>query len=52
MSEPRPLPSDDEIDNELRLAIYGYDPDEHYPEYGHESLREAYRAGWEDGRDA
>lgn len=42
-------PSDDDIDRELMLVIPFYDPNERYPEYGVNSLREAYRAGWEDG---
>lgn len=41
--------SDDEIDQELMCVIFSYDPNERYPEYGRTSMREAYRAGWEDG---
>jgi hypothetical protein len=43
--------TDDEVDAELKLAIFGYDPHEHYPEYGNTSMRKAYRAGREDGRN-
>lgn len=50
MSEDKP-PTDDEVDAELKLAIFGYDPDENYPDFGCASMREAYRAGWEDGRN-
>lgn len=38
-------PTDDRIDADLRLD--GFDPDEHYPEHGHDALRTAYRSGWE-----
>lgn len=51
MSDPVKPPSDDEIDDELMLAIYGYDPNEKYPEWSNDSMRKAYLAGWEDGRD-
>lgn len=51
MGEMQP-PNDDEVDDALKLAVVGYDPDGRYPEYGNTSMREAYRAGWEDGRDA
>ncbi len=44
-------PSDDEIDAELQLAVLGYDRTDKYPEWGNEGMREAYRAGWEDGRN-
>lgn len=40
--------SDEEVDNALALAIVGFDPHARYPEWGNSSLREAYRAGWED----
>jgi hypothetical protein len=40
--------SDDEVDAALALAIAGFDPRDRYPEWGNASLREAYRAGWED----
>lgn len=49
MSDAQP-PADDDIDDELTLAIYGYDRNEKYPEWSNEQLREAYRVGWEDGR--
>lgn len=42
-------PSADEIDTELELAIMGYDRNEKYPEWSNAAMREAYRAGWEDG---
>ncbi|AJA43368.1 hypothetical protein VC60_gp67 [Mycobacterium phage Sbash] len=45
-------PSRDEIDAELELAIMGYDRRDTYPEWSNASMREAYRAGWADGRDA
>lgn len=44
-------PSKDEIDGELELAIMGYDRNDKYPEWSNASMREAYRAGWEDGRE-
>lgn len=44
--------TDDEVDAALALSIFCYDPDDRYPEYGNTSMREAYRAGWEDGRNA
>lgn len=43
------LPSREEIDNELELAINCYDRRHKYPEWGNDSMREAYRAGFEDG---
>lgn len=43
-------PSTEEIDAELSLAITGYDPNDKYPEWGNSSMREAYLAGWEEGR--
>lgn len=46
----REMPSNDEIDAELSLAIMGYDPRDQYPEWSNAAMREAYRAGWEDGR--
>ncbi|MDP7733664.1 hypothetical protein [Mycobacterium paragordonae] len=49
MGNPPPPPSKDEIDAELSLAIMGYDPKDKYPEWGNDAMREAYRAGWEDG---
>ena len=51
MSTPA-VPSREEIDSELSLAIMGYDRTEKYPEWGNDAMREAYRAGFEDGRDA
>lgn len=30
------------------LALDGFDPGEHYPEYGHEALRLAYLAGYNE----
>lgn len=45
-------PSDDEIDAELELSIMGYDRRENYPEWSNAAMREAYRAGWVDGRNA
>ena len=45
-------PSNDEIDAELELAIMGYDRHENYPEWSNAAMREAYRAGWVDGRNA
>ncbi|AGM28151.1 hypothetical protein MABM_17470 [Mycobacteroides abscessus] len=50
MSDPAKPPSDKEIDDELMLAIYGYDPNDKYPEWDNESMRKAYLAGWEDGQ--
>lgn len=43
---------DDTIDAELELAIMGYDRRDKYPEWSNAAMREAYRAGWEDGRNA
>lgn len=40
---------DDEIDAELELAIMGYDRRDTYPEWSNSAMREAYRAGYEDG---
>lgn len=40
--------SDDDVDAALALAIIGFDPNDRYPEWGNTSLREAYRAGWDD----
>ncbi len=51
MADPA-IPSVDEIDAELELAIMGYDRRDKYPEWSNASMREAYRAGWEDGRNA
>ena len=42
---------DDEIDRELMLEIACYDPTENYPEWSNASMRDAYRAGWEAGRN-
>lgn len=48
--KPEPAkPTADEIDAELSLAIMGYDPKDRYPEWPNSAMREAYRAGWEDG---
>lgn len=49
MGNPPPPPSGDEIDIELSLAVMGYDPSDKFTEWGNDSMREAYRAGWEDG---
>lgn len=35
--------TDEQIDADL--CMEGFDPDESYPEYGHDALRQAYRAG-------
>lgn len=51
MSDTTP-PTREEIDAELSMAIMGYDPRDKYPEWGNSAMREAYRAGWEDGRRA
>ncbi len=40
--------SDEEIDRDLML--YGFDPTDRYPEYGHNQMREAYQAGWDTAR--
>ena len=40
--------SDEDVDAALALTIIGFDPNDRYPEWGNTSLREAYRAGWED----
>ncbi|MCV7434850.1 hypothetical protein [Mycolicibacterium bacteremicum] len=45
-------PSREEVDAELELAIMGYDRRDKYPEWGNAAMREAYRAGMEDGRHA
>lgn len=45
-------PSDDEVNTELELAVMGYDRRDKYPEWSNASMRVAYRAGWDDGRDA
>jgi hypothetical protein len=47
------IPSDAEIDADLMLEIFGFDPRDRYPEWGNDALRDAWRAGWkasEDGR--
>ncbi|QBI98702.1 hypothetical protein SEA_BOBBY_69 [Mycobacterium phage Bobby] len=49
MSDPVKVPSNDEIDAELELAIMGYDRRDTYPEWSNAAMREAYRAGFEDG---
>lgn len=43
--------SDDPItaDERTNLTIEGFDVDEPYPEYGQQSLLQAYRAGFHDG---
>lgn len=38
--------TDAEIDFDLRLE--GFDPNEQYPEHGHDALRTAYRAGYNE----
>lgn len=43
-------PTDDQID--ASLALEGFNAAERYPEYGHEALQTAYRAGWEDASAA
>ncbi|WP_182840758.1 hypothetical protein [Mycobacteroides abscessus] len=50
MSDTVKPPDDNEIDAELMCVIWGYDPNDKYPEWGNESMRKAYLAGWEDGR--
>lgn len=47
-AEARSL-SDGDINVELSAAILGFDPSEKYPEWSNSSMREAYRAGYEDG---
>jgi hypothetical protein len=37
------------VDSELSMAILHYDPNDKYPEWPNSSMREAYRAGFEDG---
>lgn len=49
VSNPPAAPSREEIDSELSLAIMGYDPKDKWPEWSNSAMREAYRAGWEDG---
>jgi len=43
---PRMELTDTEVD--YALALDGFDPRETYPEYGHDSLRTAYRSGMDD----
>jgi hypothetical protein len=40
--------SDEGVDRYLML--YGFDPKDRYPEYGHNQMREAYQAGWDTAR--
>lgn len=47
-AEARSL-SNGDINEELSAAILGFDPSEKYPEWSNSSMREAYRAGYEDG---
>jgi len=47
-SNPK-VPDSDAIDAELELAIACYDRKDKYPEWSNSAMREAYRAGWEDG---
>lgn len=37
------------IDDELSMVILTYEPDERYPEWSNDRMRDAYRAGFEDG---
>ncbi|AMS02627.1 hypothetical protein BJD55_gp139 [Gordonia phage Yvonnetastic] len=39
---------DAEVDYGLSLAIPYFDPTDCYPEWSTDTLRDAYRAGWED----
>lgn len=50
MSNSHPL-SDNDIDEELAKHLVGYYPDEEEPNWGNAAMREAYRVGWEAGRD-
>jgi hypothetical protein len=43
-------PSNAEIDADLALTIYDYDPRDSYPEFSHQDMREAWIAGYEAGR--
>jgi hypothetical protein len=43
-------PSNAEIDADLALSIYDYDPRDSYPEFSHQDMREAWIAGYEAGR--
>jgi hypothetical protein len=45
------VPSDTEVDADLMLEIFGFDPNERYPEWGNQALRDAYRAGWRARED-
>jgi hypothetical protein len=40
---------DNEVDASLAVSIFGFDPRDHYPEWSSAAMREAYRAGFEDG---
>ena len=40
---------DDELDFELEMMITGCDRRDQYPEWSNSAMREAYRAGYEDG---
>ncbi|QRZ10190.1 hypothetical protein [Mycolicibacterium austroafricanum] len=41
--------SDEQVDAELSAAIFCYDPRDKYPEWSNAQMRDAYRAGREDG---
>lgn len=41
-------PTDEQIDADLRLEVPGFDPNDTWGEYGHDLLRAAYRAGFEE----
>jgi hypothetical protein len=43
MTAPDTTPDDAEIDADLALSIYDYDLTEHYPEFSHSAMREAWR---------
>ncbi len=43
--EPTNEPTDDQVDADLKSL--GYDSAEAWPEYGHDALRDAWRAGYE-----
>ena len=46
------IPSDAEIDADLMLEIFGFDPMDRYPEWGNDALRDAYRRGWSAAMEA
>lgn len=50
MTAPFPIePSDEAIDLDLRREVYDYDLRDDYPEFSHDAMRTAWRAGYAVG---